>query len=545
MILDTPPFDVGMGLIFWAVICLACAVLAVLAGLAISLASLGLRGPAHLIRTLSLGFRDLTSMAPRRFLAIANLTFKEAYHRKAFMVFVVFILLFSFGPWFLSGADADKPAKVYVSFAMTSIRWLLIPMALLVSCWGLPADIKDRSLHTVVTKPVRRSEIVLGRMLGYIGVVTLVLLGVSLVFYVWIYRLVPAQARDQLVARVPVYGDSLQFYDREGNEARSGMNVGDMWAYRGYIEGLSKCKADWTFSNLDVAALKRQGKLRLEQKFEAFRTYKGDVNEQIRYSISLLNPNKKLDVKVGTYPVEEFSVDAAAAVVEIPETITYRDTSEPDAPEKTVNLFDDLIDDGKLLVSIACVDAQQFVGVAQNDLFIRMPDNSFAFAYFKGIGGLWLMLVLIVTLGTTASCFLKGPVATMLTASLIILGQGLRSYMYELLGQLYTPEGVIGGGPLEAMYRLATQMNVQSPLPENPGTLIIKWIDMRAFDFLLLVQNVIPNFSYFDMNKFVANGFDVSWSRALLPSLATTCGFFIPLLVLGYFSLQLRELESK
>ena len=63
-----------------------------------------------------------------------------------------------------------------------------------------------------------------------------------------------------------------------------------------------------------------------------------------------------------------------------------------------------------------------------------------------------------------------------------------------------------------------------------------------------MLHYVIPNFNYYDSTKYVANGFDVPWNTidaALLPGIATTVGYLIPCIVLGYFSLQVRELEAK
>jgi hypothetical protein len=107
---------------------------------------------------------------------------------------------------------------------------------------------------------------------------------------------------------------------------------------------------------------------------------------------------------------------------------------------------------------------------------------------------------------------------------------------------------VLGGGVLESAYRLVTQMNQQTDLPDNIGTKIIKALDEGAFGGLAVVRNVIPDFRHFNMTEYVANGFDVPFNdagAAVLPSLMTVLGFFIPCVVLGYFCLQLRELESK
>ena len=48
-------------------------------------------------------------------------------------------------------------------------------LALFLSAFSLPADIKSRTIYTVVTKPVRTGEIVLGRMLGFTAIGTVLL----------------------------------------------------------------------------------------------------------------------------------------------------------------------------------------------------------------------------------------------------------------------------------------------------------------------------------------------------------------------------------
>jgi len=40
-----------------------------------------------------------------------------------------------------SDLRADLQVKNAVSFALTTISWLAIPVVLLLSCWGIPEDI--------------------------------------------------------------------------------------------------------------------------------------------------------------------------------------------------------------------------------------------------------------------------------------------------------------------------------------------------------------------------------------------------------------------
>lgn len=545
MVVETALFQPGPAFVQWLVTMVACSLMALVVGFVAALTSYGSAGPGVVFSTVGRGIRDLLFLSPKRIYAIAILTFKEAARRKAFMIGFLFLLLFMFGGWFLGGTDLEKPAKPYVIFVITSMNFLLILMTLLVACWGIPADIKARSLHTVVTKPVRRSEILLGRMLGYGSVITLVLICTSVVGYFWILGKVPTLAQKQLIARVPFYSTSLEFLDRNGDKAAAGINVGDIWEYRSFVEGGTKARAQWTFENLDVASIKKAGKLRVEQSFEAFRTFKGDVRQQLRYNLAFYNPQKDLHVPIGTFQVEEHNTNVDAATVDIPLDLTYRDTFDVNAPEKSVNVIDDLMHDGKLMLEISALEPQQYIGVAQHDLFIRLTDRSFLTTYAKSCLGLWLLLMLIVIIGTSSSCFVKGPVATILTGSLIFVGFVFRGQIDKTLGDLAKNQQVLGGGSIESIYRLLTQMNQQSPLPDNMGTDVIKFLDQGVFGMLRVVNALIPDLQYFSTSEYPANGFDVPWGAMLLPSLLITLAYLIPMVVLGYFSLQLRELEHK
>ncbi len=575
MTFDPIPYNLPLAFGTFLIALIAVSTIALIVGLVVSLLTVGTHGPGLVWEVMQRGWRDLTQMSPRRIGALATLTMKESYRKKAFAVLVVFLVLFLFAGWFLQNDDPNRetPAKPFIAFVLTTIQWMTLPVALLLSCWGLPTDIKERSLHTVVTKPVRRGEIVLGRICGYGAVITIFVAIMGVGGYFFILREVPESAQSQLVSRVPVYGQ-VEFIDRNGEPSATGkgINVGDIWDFRSYIEGVTKASMTWTFRNLNVAELAKDDVLRLENRFEAFRSYKGLINEPVRYKLTLINNNKNLRVTNGDLVkgVAEFldervrkdvsdnpAIDDSdrkfatayrmqpSTVVEIPRKITYIDVSPTGAnATKTVDLYDDLIDNGTLTVEVTCPDAQQYIGAAASDLFIRLPDKPFASTYFRSIFMTWLMLMLVCMIGATASTFVKGPVATLLTFSLIILGAYLRPSMEKMVEE-YSKGYVLGGGALESFYRLITQMNQQSPLPENFGSRLIQWIDAGIFEVLRQMRHIIPNFSHFNTTEYSANGFQVPLDAALLPGIATALAYIIPCLLIGYFSLQLRELEAK
>ena len=535
----------------WLMVVCVLALLGAFVGVVSSWMGNGRRGLANFGSVVRRGLVDLVWLAPRRIYALATLTARESIRRKALWVGAVFLVLFMFAGWFIGDASETTPAKPYISFVMTTIRWMLLPVAVLLACWGLPADIRDRSLHTVVTKPVRRSEVVLGRIGGYVFVVTCLLLVVSAVGYAWVLRVVPARAQRQLISRVPLYVDPQNFHMlKEDGTEFLGINVGDVWDFRRFINGGTKERVVWEFTNLQAEDFPGDGDLRLEYEFEAFRSYKGDIDTEIEFSVDLVNEASQLRVRLGVYPVNEFTSEVVhdlpkgktENLISIPRVISYGETRD----KKTADLFKDVVQGGKLRLEIACLDASQYLGVNHLALFVRRPDRSFAVGYWKTILVIWLLLVLTITIGTTASCFLKGPVATLATFGLLILGTFLKASLVSRLATYFSQSGtVVGGGSVEAFYRLIMGMSESGPLEETITKKVILTLDAGVYAMLYLAQYVIPDIRYFDGAAYTANGFDVPFELCILRSAGITLGFFIPAYIIGYFGLQVRELEAK
>ncbi|MCL2622153.1 MAG: hypothetical protein FWD31_00695 [Planctomycetaceae bacterium] len=128
---------------------------------------------------------DEIGAAWRRVWAIARLAIKESLRRRVLFIFLVFLVILMFAGWFLD-QDATDPAAVYLAFVMSMSTYLLLLLALFLSAFSLPNDIKSKTIYTIVTKPVRSSEIVLGRMLGFGIVGTVLLCGMALLSYLFV-----------------------------------------------------------------------------------------------------------------------------------------------------------------------------------------------------------------------------------------------------------------------------------------------------------------------------------------------------------------------
>ncbi|MFK7821896.1 MAG: hypothetical protein AB8G99_24575, partial [Planctomycetaceae bacterium] len=228
----------------------------------------------------------------------------------------------------------------------------------------------------------------------------------------------------------------------------------------------------------------------------------------------------------------------------INQVVTDGRLSADDGWEISADLSNDLVHKGRLRVEVGCLSAGQYLGMARPDLFIRLPDQPFYSGYFKAVASIGMMMILIVTLGVCASCFVKGPVAIFLTVSLITIGQ---PFAYQFMSDLIDQQ-VEGGGLVEALIRMAKQLNPNVPLGvDEKVENLVNFIDETIVNGgLRMVKNIIPQFEpYTQGTKFVENGFDVPFRSCIQPGIMTLIGFVIPCVLIGYVALRFRELEAK
>ncbi len=538
---------------------------------------------------------DMFRLSPRRIYALSWLAVKESIHRRVIVAFIVFVLVLLFAGWFLDPKSTD-PLLLYISVLLTTTVYLVLPLAMLLSVFSLPADITSRTLHTVVTKPVRPGEIVLGRMIGFCATGTALLAITGAISYVFVVRglrheheiaagalvevddpsrdpdavvktgmtraershrhqvflradgtghtdvaqrhwhevrterqgdqtrYVTGPPQGLFVTRVPRYG-KLSFRDRSGAPTLKGINVGNEWTYRSYIEGGSLAAAIWRFEGLEVDDF--PSGLPVELTLSVFRTYKGDIEKGIFGSLSLRNADTGRASRPINFTAREFAIDT----LEVP--LQLKDAAN-DAP---IDLFKDLVVNGRLDIEVSCLEQSQYFGAAQADLYLRAKDTSFALNFIKGYLGIWLQMVLVVAFGVMFSTFLNGAVAMLATLFTIIGG-----FFVAFIVDVATGK-VMGGGPVESFFRLVRQDNLVHPLEPGATTLLVNISD-KVFSYLLMaVGALLPDFARFDDANYVATGFDIP-PDLLGVQFFTAAAYVVPVFVASYFFLKSREVAG-
>jgi len=123
-----------------------------------------------------------TLFSPSRVLAIASNTFLELVRAKVFVLLTVFALVIIAGSFFLerlSFLQQFQMLKDAALGAMSIFTWLL---SILATAMLLPKDIEDRTLYTILAKPVPRFEYLIGKLLGVLQLLLVSTLIMSFAF---------------------------------------------------------------------------------------------------------------------------------------------------------------------------------------------------------------------------------------------------------------------------------------------------------------------------------------------------------------------------
>lgn len=559
------------------------------------------RGPVEgfysVAKVIASSVHDLVNWSLTRTMAMATLAVQESIRRLVLIVFVVFVVILLFAGWYLD-AQSENPSKLYLSFVLTASNYLVVLLALFLSAFSLPADIKNRTIYTVVTKPVRAWEIVLGRILGFVTVGTMLLVPMGIVSYFFVQRGLSHDHAAEQVAAVSAgdvthegettfdshhrhtfkmyddgsgetdvvrshwhqvtqvgEGDSatyefgspvgllqarvpifgkLKFKDRAGADTSEGINVGSEWAYRTYIEGGSLAAAIWTFK--DITPQRYPDGFDLELNLRVFRTYKGDMEKGVLGSIVLRNPNPSAKVRRS----ETINFTAKEFVLDkqtIPNSIRVVDNE--DGSVRDGNLFDLVDDEGQLEVWIQCGERSQYYGMAEKDVYILDREAPFIMNLAKGYAGIWLQMVMVTSFGVMFSTFLSGAVAMMATLSSFVVG-----YFSNFILEVATGAKE-GGGPAESFLRIITQQNVQVDLEiGKTPTSIIQGVDLVAMMLMQVMTGMLPDYANFmGTTEYVANGYNIDGTLMSMQLITAFCYVLVASLI-AYYLLKTREIAA-
>ncbi|MGE0756454.1 MAG: ABC transporter permease [Pirellulaceae bacterium] len=566
------------------------------------------RGPVEgfyaVAKVIASGVNDLRATSLRRTMAIALLAVQESIRRKVLVVFAIFVVALLLAGWYLD-VQSDSPAKLYLSFVLTASNYLVLVLALMLSTFSLPTDIKNKTIYTIVTKPVRLFEIVLGRIVGFSLIGTFILAGMCVISYVFVVRGLSHTHEVETTPTVmagetgPPQGETTQdahhrhtFILNEDGEGETNVVAGHKHYIRRIGEGPDatfeigppvdslqarnpiygtltfKDRAgtdaeaginvghEWMYRSYieggtlaeaiweydNVTADRFPDGLDLELNLRAFRTHKGNIERGVRGSFYLENPDPTANFR-RTEDIPFIVKEFAMDRRFVPRKLRLEDK---DHNFHDGDIFEQLCTNGRLRLHVKCMDPGQYLGMARPDVYLLDSSTPFYLNFIKGYVGIWLQLVLVTTFGVMFSTFLSAPVAMMSTLASIVIGY-FGEFIAGVTLSTINPESLEanqGGGPIEALIRTAGQLNLQ--IDPEIGSIPLKIV--RAFDFafmqlMSLVTVILPDYVSFSTAEYVANGFNIGPELMGILLLKTAAYVGIVSLV-AFFFFKTREIAS-
>ncbi|MBA4190148.1 MAG: hypothetical protein C0467_19360 [Planctomycetaceae bacterium] len=528
--------------------------------------------------------------------AIAKLSFKEAIRSQLLWVFLLIFLPFLFpAQWFREIKPSDELRVTVERMDLALTLLVLIPALLLASFYGIPNDIKNLNIYTVVSKPVEKFEIVLGRFVGYLSLMTLVLIGLTGVSLVLIMNTsISQRAKDETYkARVPVRGKlefkSVQAKYRADKTEFEGTNVGREFDYRKYIPGGEGAmqRAIWKFPSIPAnMGTAQDDRVPVEFTFDIFKLTKGEQNKGAFVSFRFVTHNAKQEqpTGAGTWPwadkqrekeyqdrkreiskrvniegakpgtpawaevnklAEEFGCfeygskevfDYQVMGLEVPAGLFRNALQGNPGTEKDPRTEKD-VPAPRVSVYVKCETPGQLLGMAEPDLYLLEYEQPFTINYVKGMVGLWCWLCILIGLAVACSTYLSGVLSLLVVV--VIFNAG---FFTDFINDL-AANRTVGGGPFESMSRLMKAEQPTAPSSESAGGKALSAADKGWSWVVRRVSKVVPDLQSFDWSAFVAEGFNVD-SQYIVVNLLMMSGYLLPWGILAYYLMKSREVAA-
>ena len=136
---------------------------------------------------------------------IARHSFREAVRKRLLLVVGLFALaMIVSAPFWPTLTDEDL-VKLVQDISLTAMAFLGVIAAVFISAYSLPADVEEKRIFTLATKPVRRWQILLGKFLGFLALFALVLAAMGVCGDIMIRSVSTFSRVEVTAAEAPIY----------------------------------------------------------------------------------------------------------------------------------------------------------------------------------------------------------------------------------------------------------------------------------------------------------------------------------------------------
>ena len=350
--------------------------------------------------------------------AVATNTIKQAVRMKVAAVFLILLLVLLPVMGFSATGDGTLKGRLqtFVSYGLSLTSILLCLLTIIISIYSVTNDIEQRQIYTVITKPIRRSQFLLGKLLGVVLLdVILLSLFAAIIYTITIYtpKFFNATETERIQANnefftaraalaVPAVDVSQEVKDRyeqleRSRELPEGISYKEIIAELTMQQQLAKRAADvgqvlvWEFDNVEPLA---------QSMFIKF-----------KYDVAVNPPDMQVFGRwfAGDYQYIRYGTESKTPVYDRIHKHSVRNFHEIEVPANVVP------EHGHLAVAFQNAPLNNTVIIFPPDgIEVLYKADTFTGNFVRAVLLILLRLIFLACLGILASTFLSFPVAILL-----------------------------------------------------------------------------------------------------------------------------------
>jgi len=430
---------------------------------------------------------------------------------KVAVVFAIllFILLPALGITTTGDETLKGRLQTFVSYALSLTSFLLCILTIIVSIYSVTSDIEQRQIYTVITKPIRRFQFIMGKLLGVImlNVILLVLFS-AIIYTITIYTPKFIKAPE----------DELIEANNEFFTARASLTVPEVDVTREVADKYTELDQrgelpDDMPRDEIIAQLTKQAQLAkratgaggiLLWEFNNVKPLSDSLFIRFKYDVSINPPDSQVWGRwfVGDYQSFKYGTRSETPIYDQVHKHSVRDFHEIEIPAEVVP------EHGHLAVAFMNDPLNNVAIIFPPDgLEVLYKADSFTGNFIRATLLVLCRLIFLACLGVLAASFLSFPVA-ILFCFVIFFTASFSGFVIESFSFLSKNIGAVYSYSLERLIQLLPQFDRFNPTKFLVPARLISWpllaecvllmVCIKAF--LIIVFSLII-FSYREIAK--------------------------------------------
>lgn len=454
-----------------------------------------------------------------RIWAVAVNTIRQAVRMKIAVIFIVMLLVLLPVMGFTATGDGTLKGRLqtFVSYGLSLTSLLLCLLTIVVSTYTITSDIEHRQIYTVATKPIRRHEFLLGKLLGVITLdAVLVVLFAGIVYAVVMF----------LPGFYDVSNDTLRQIDNEFYTARASLTPPlpdveeEVLSLYNKLEKTGQLRE--AYPTLPPDGILKELTLRKQLEKRA-----AGVGEGLMWefeNIRPLDPNQSLFIRFKYDVAAEPAGGQIYARWQIGDLRQFRQGMNFKTPVWPEDRADPVRTFREIEVPARVIAEDGYLGVAflnvplnnttvifplEDGLELLYKADTFTSNFIRGVLLILFRLVFLACLGVLAASFLSFPVAILFCLMIFFTGT-ISGFVLESFEYLSAGASEVYSYTIGALVRLLPRFDKYNPTAFLVPGRLIAWsflaqvaLFMVCIQALLLLVLALIIFSFRELARIV------------------------------------------